>query len=516
MKKKIALHINNFAEWTVIIILLVVCCFLTITSLFYHFEEHTSTIIKDNPLISLFAVFLFLAIIGLLSRLLLSVYRRFPYLDKVLLVITLFWVCGFSYVFVIGAKTLPCSDAKSVYDIAVRMYNGDMGAVVPTGSYLSLWPFQTGMIFIFEKLMRIFNTTDSMMLQYWNIFYIGLAVLSGYGFIQMITNRLEAILSYFLLAGTFFPVFLYATSIYGDVPALSLMMFSCWMFLASKRATSLFQKIVFWAFTMGGAVLACTYRRNCLIYVIALVIVCSVKLIQFIDWSIILPITLTVILSFSSTTITQKYYEYYAKNECGPGVPAIAYIAMGMQEGVAAPGFWNGYHANLYMETGYDYEETAETSKASIRDSLSRFKEDPLYMIDFYYKKLLCQWTEPTFASFAGVDELYEPDRSSFALDILYGKCHYYLVDSMNIHQSIVYVLSLFAFIYLLIVKKSKQHLELYHYVLAITIIGGFLFTMIWEGGSRYPLPYLFFLIPYASMVVPSIMDKLTKKRMEK
>lgn len=321
MKKKIALHINNFAEWTVIIILLVVCCFLTITSLFYHFEEHTSTIIKDNPLISLFAVFLFLAIIGLLSRLLLSVYRRFPYLDKVLLVITLSWVCGFSYVFVIGAKTLPCSDAKSVYDIAVRMYNGDMGAVVPTGSYLSFHLWRCSCPIPYDvQLLDVFGVQAS----------------------------------YFIIP------------------------------------------------------------EDCLL------------------------------------------------------------------------GFHNG------------------RSRFSVH--LSQKLSD----------KLLCQWTEPTFASFSDVDELYEPDRSSFALDILYGKCHYYLVDSMNIHQSIVYVLSLFAFIYLLIVKKSKQHLELYHYVLAITIIGGFLFTMIWEGGSRYPLPYLFFLIPYASMVVPSIMDKLTKKRMEK
>lgn len=149
MKSKITSCINNFAEWTVIIILLVISCFLTITSFLYHFEEHTSSVLFDNIFTSLLAIAIFLALVLLLSRLLNPVYKLFSHIDKILLVITLLWVCCFSYFFVIGAKTLPCSDAKSVYDIAVRMYNGDIGAVVPTGSYLSLWPFQTGLIFIF-------------------------------------------------------------------------------------------------------------------------------------------------------------------------------------------------------------------------------------------------------------------------------------------------------------------------------------------------------------------------------
>ena len=493
MKSKITSCINNFAEWTVIIILLVISCFLTITSFLYHFEEHTSSVLFDNIFTSLLAIAIFLALVLLLSRLLNPVYKLFSHIDKLLLVITLLWVCCFSYFFVIGAKTLPCSDAKSVYDIAVRMYNGDIGAVVPTGSYLSLWPFQTGLIFIFEKLMRIFHTTEPAMLQYWNIFYIVLAVLSGYGFIRTITNRLEAIISYLLLAGTFFPLFLYATEIYGDIPAVSLITFSGWMILAANQASKTFPKVIYWIFAMGASILSCTYRRNCLIYIIALLMVIFLNMIRKFNWRVLIPTILIAVLSVSSTTITQKYYEYYAKNECGSGVPAIAYIAMGMQEGVAAPGFWNGYHANLYMQTGYNYEETVEASKASIQTSMSAFTEDPLYMLTFYYKKLLCQWTEPTYASFTSVDELYEENRSEFALDILYGKSHNYLVEYMNVHQSIVYALSLLAFIHLALIKKREKHLEMQHYILAITVIGGFLFSIIWEGGSRYPLPYFSF-----------------------
>lgn len=148
--------------------------------------------------------------------------------------------------------------------------------------------------------------------------------------------------------------------------------------------------------------------------------------------------------------------------------------------------FWNGYHANLYMQTGYNYEETVEASKASIQTSMSAFTEDPLYMLTFYYKKLLCQWTEPTYASFTSVDELYEENRSEFALDILYGKSHNYLVEYMNVHQSIVYALSLLAFIHLALIKKREKHLEMQHYILAITVIGGFLFSIIWEGDIHY------------------------------
>ena len=53
--------------------------------------------------------------------------------------------------------------------------------------------------------------------------------------------------------------------------------------------------------------------------------------------------------------LPRKFYECRAKNTMGEGVPAIAYIAMGMQwEEGRSPGGWNGYHSDLFMECSYD------------------------------------------------------------------------------------------------------------------------------------------------------------------
>ena len=138
MYHKIVSKLDSIAQWTVLLIATAVLCLVTVMSFLYCFDGRNTKLNPDNPWMNLLAVILFFGLVWGLGKILNPLYQKAPYLDKILLMITVIWACTFSYCFVTGAKVLPSSDAKSVYDIAVWMTEGNMRAVVPQGSYLSL------------------------------------------------------------------------------------------------------------------------------------------------------------------------------------------------------------------------------------------------------------------------------------------------------------------------------------------------------------------------------------------
>ncbi|MBO4980291.1 MAG: hypothetical protein J6C84_00115 [Lachnospiraceae bacterium] len=81
------------------------------------------------------------------------------FLSALFLALTLVFVGAFSWSYVTETLIWPGSDARACFDIALRFYESEFGAVTPEGSYLSLWPFQTGLIFLLEKCMRLFGNT---------------------------------------------------------------------------------------------------------------------------------------------------------------------------------------------------------------------------------------------------------------------------------------------------------------------------------------------------------------------
>lgn len=499
MWQKAGMKIRNIAEWVILVMAGMILCYITVVSFLYHFDGVNSVPLSGNTVAVVGAVLLMGVVVFLVTKLLTPLQKRFPYVDRLLLVLVVLWSCGFSLAFVNGAKVLPDSDARSVYDIAVRMFQGDMGAVVPTGSYLSICPYQTGLIFLFEKIMRLCGYTDPMILQYCNVIYVAVAVVSGYGILQCLTKRLEVIVGYLLFIGGFFPMFLYTTLVYGDLPSMALILFSSWMFLLLEKSQKGKLCLVYGVLGMGASILACTYRRNSLIYVIALVAICVVRLLMKNNWRLMAWVAVTAILSLLSTTFTQKYYEFYAQNECGPGIPSIAYVAMGMQEGVAAPGFWNGFHSNTYMSTGYDFEETTRISKEAIAQSLETFREQPDYMAQFYFLKTTCQWADASYGCFNHVEKLYLEDRSEWALSIMHGEKHAPLLEWMDWYQSIIYFYALVAVVDAIAQRVRGRHLNLFSCVPLVTVIGGFLFSILWEASAKYTIPYMLCLIPVAA-----------------
>lgn len=144
----------------------------------------------------------------------------------------------FSTWWIIHSANLPQSDAKSVYDIAVRAKNHDLLAIAPTGSYMSLWPFQSGLVLFFEIILRWIPGSDEMTIQWMYLPFIALSLVSGYMVVKRVFFSVRTRIFWCLLMLFCFPYYLHINNMYGEIPSISLSLLVLWMLLEYYRKPS--------------------------------------------------------------------------------------------------------------------------------------------------------------------------------------------------------------------------------------------------------------------------------------
>lgn len=399
--------------------------------------------------------------------------------------------------------SLPSGDGKCVYEIAVRIINHDLTPIAPAGSYMSLWPFQSGLLLYMETILRLIPKVSVM--QWINLFFVAITEISGYFFVKRCFNSVRTANFWCLLMGTCFPYFFYVNFVYGDVPSVGFLFFSAWMFAEYVHT----DKLLYGIFAVLSAAGAVTVKSNSLIFVLASVLIFVVLSMLQKKNKHIAVIALLIVSTVAASKLPQKIYEYRADNIMGEGVPAVAYMAMGLQDdGSSKPGWWNGYHSDLMMEYNYDSERVAEVSLQSLEASIVYMARHPQYAMDFFGRKLISQWCDQNFSCFYSTKNLWESNRTEIAWSIYEGQWNVRILAFMNWHQSIVYIGG-FLFVFAALVRWMKRvkyktnteasALNLWKLIFAVTVIGGFLFSVIWEGGSRYVFPYFVMLLPYAA-----------------
>lgn len=246
-----------------------------------------------------------------------------------------------------NSVNLPQSDAKSVYDIAYRAKNHDLLPVAPTGSYMSLWPFQSGLVLFFEMILRLIPNAGEMTIQWFYLPFMALSLISGYMVVKKSFSSVRTSLLWCILMSLCFPYFFHINNMYGEIPSIALSLFTLWMLLEYSAKPS-WLKLLSAGLGLAAAV---AIRKNTLIFVIACVLVWLAVFVKEKRIHILLLLSVLISAAVSGIILPQKFYEYRARNIMGKGVPAVAYIAMGLQwdEG-RSPGGWNGYHQSLvYM-----------------------------------------------------------------------------------------------------------------------------------------------------------------------
>ncbi len=293
-------------------------------------------------------------------------------------------------------------------------------------------------------------------------------------------------------------IFLYTTFLYGITLGLALSLAAfLFLLLYFKKEKMIYALLAM--FLMGEAILV---KSNYSIFLIAIVIFLCYKALEFKKLKLaVFAIAFIVISRLMSCTLV-SLYEFRSGMEISSGMPKTLYIAMGMQEGERAEGWFNNYNMGTFVNSGCDIVKCDEIAKEAIQESVQKFLNTPAYVLRFYTKKIVSQWNEPTYEAL-WINRHHKGEFSKIVQSIYDGKLYTFLYEYMNVYQSLVYIM---VFVCVLIRRKSWKMQQL---VLLLVVLGGFFFHILWEAKSQYIYPYFVMLIPYAAVGMSEYLDIL-------
>lgn len=390
----------------------------------------------------------------------------------------------------------PVGDQLNTTAGAVYARAGDY-SMFQKGGYIGLYEQQKGFLFLYEIFFSLFGDFRYDIAAWFHLGFGIITLIAGYSFLKIIAKKSLYRILYCGCMVFCLPYLLYLPFIYGDLPSICFSMVLFWALAAYEQKL---QKRYVAAAAVAGA-LALLVRMNIWIVLIAVAIGMLLLALKRGSTKPILA-GLCVLLAAGGIVKAVDYmYEYRSGYESGVGMPAILWMAMGLQETEGIPGVYNHYQQDVFGDCGFDSKAAVEIAKEDIAESLRDMRENPEYAKDFFLTKVRMQWLEPLFESLYATNTFSnKKEIPAWVPELYYGKFHNHVWQFANYYQSMIY-LACFAFTAVGIIKKGKTPIEgCIGWIPFIAVLGGFLFSIIWESQCRYVLPYYLFLILYAPM----------------
>ncbi len=402
------------------------------------------------------------------------------------------WIAVVGCVYLWEHPYYPVGDQNNIITAAKLAAQGDYSVFLP-GGLIGLCPQNRGMVFMYELLYRISGDNCYRVGAFIHIVYILAAMLAGYFFLKNSFSTVICRIIYCALMMLCIPLILYLPYNYGDLGAICFSMIIFWAL--SEYEKQLRRRYVL--ISMLAAAMALLFRMNTWIVLIAAAIGLILIAIQKKSIRPLIAALCIALAAEGAVLGVAKIYEYRSGIESGRGIPSILYIAMGLQETDRQPGVYNHYHQTVWVDSDFDAAEATETALENIAENIEKFSSDHGYAKYFFKKKLRMQWIEPTFEAFYATNSV--PDGVVAPLwinELYYGQFHDIVWKSANYYQSVVYLAMLFAALAILF-GRFKDMPRMAAVIPMTAVVGGFLFSIIWESQSRYVLPYYVFLIMY-------------------
>lgn len=423
----------------------------------------------------------------------------------------LFIAMGICAIWILFTGFWPSSDQRLVFESAQAFLMGDYSPWAPEGyrysrdlgvlGYAYTYPSQNGLILFFAAIAFVFRDMTPYVLQFLNIFFL----FAGNIFIGRLFRELlgeKSMKGTELLMIAFLPLTFYITFVYGTIPGFacsSAAMYYEYRFLKTGRWRLLFSS----AFLICGATIL---KSNYLIVLVAMVIyllTCSLfrKKLRFF-WAA----ALMLFLYMGSGRAVNLYLETTIGVPIEDGIPMLAWVEMGLQEGSRAPGWYNGYNVRVFSQNESHPAATLAAVKEDFKETLQEFAENPREAGEFFIKKAASIWAEPTFQSLwiqeIKGDSWLTPGFTESLFD-KGGILNRIYVAFYDYAQTLVYVGAL---LFLILRRKSITWPQL---MPAVIFIGGFLFHMVWEAKGQYSVCYFMMLIPYAVIGLKELVIKI-------
>lgn len=420
-----------------------------------------------------------------------------------LTVFMVFFLAFFSFQWIFSADRMPAADQLYCYQVANGFKNGTYIAL-EKGNYLETYPQQLGLVALLELIFSIAGSSNYFAFEVFSALSVPCIAFLGYRIVREITDDFAVSVCYCLLMTGCLPLVFYTSFIYGEIPSLLFSLLGVFFALRYRNKRSILYLI--------GVVLsfatAFLVRKNAIIIVIAFFLTALLWSFKNKDKKMLLTALLAMIIPFLAFWGLQQIYEVRSGIQKSSGEPFSAVIVIGLEEFEGRFGWHYGRRdTDIYAECGYDIKATDAVCKRIIGDRLQHFIDHPAYAVHFFKQKQLSQWNEPLYQSYFFSQNYSEdtiPKEGSF---LFWLKGHFFLLLSFcDKIQLILYFGMLLYFV--LAIKKDSDMLQ---HVLPVMMIGGFLFSMIWEAKARYILPYYIAMFPMAGIGYQQLLLKLSE-----
>lgn len=475
--------------------------FLTLYSWRYTVKVITDTealtVEKDSILLSLLTVMLVMFFAGGVLRLTKRLNeRRIHGLAAAGAVL----VTAFLFFLVRSGDNFPMTDQQAVYYAAVNLYQDHLEPI-QSYIYFNIYPFQLKLAAVFAWIFRITGDSSPQVLQYVNALCTGLTLYGGFRITRELFHRGQAECLYLLCSISFLPIYLYTQFVYGEVIGICAASYGIWIYLVlnregeDRRALAGKQRLhrgILWLLLALLLFLGVLVRTSTLIIWIAMVILEVLQIMKNRKAGRLFGMFAAGLVIWAGQTLFTAYLEARVQTNLHEGTPASLWISMGMQEDAAdtmGPGGYSGYNWYLFHDCELDPERASAAAMEDIRARFEYWAGEPGKMAAFFKEKQLCQWNEPSYCVFAMTRDV----RGRWWVKSLYdGSRHAFLYQLMNRYQAGIYFLILAGFLALLVKKEAAEC-----YLPGLILVGGFLFTAIWEAKSRYAYPYVVLAMPH-------------------
>lgn len=399
--------------------------------------------------------------------------------------ILLLVIFGVSLLWVIMTRYTPRSDQMAIYAGTKGLRTGDYSLFMD-GGYFMKNPQQFGLVLIYYLWSIPFGYANVLPFQILNV----LAIVLLYKKLGDICTHLwgdgKLSKAVTILGILFYPLVMYATFIYGTILSLAFAIaaldYEIRFFDGGNKAYALISLLL--------SVVAVFAKANSMIFVIGMLIYALFECLKEIKGAKICYLTALAIVLLLSLKGPVMIEQKITGVSDGTAISSWAYMAMGLQEGPRANGWFNNYNYETYVNDAGNTQKDQAIHEVTTR--CKEFVSNPAYAREFFLTKLASQWNNPTFEAY-WVNQVCDTDieQSNLIVDIMSNKGTDRAYGYLDAFMMLVFVGALLFF-------WINDDANIKDITLATIFIGGFLFHIVWEAKGQYTMPYFLLLFPYA------------------
>lgn len=432
--------------------------------------------------------------------------KHFDFFAKVNIRVLEFVLAGFAavigFIWIFSVTSVPAADSYNIFEAATKAAQNDYTPFINGAdfynkdfyggySYFNFYPFQLGFVFFCELIYRIFGVDSSLPVQVINVLCVSAAYYAIARISALLFKRKSVeFITILLLAACIQPILL-CTFVYGNIIGMCCALWAS-LFLIKYMQGGGYLNLIPCGLLL---VLSTLVKYNNMIYLIAFTIMLIVHTIKERKWqSIAFALAICVSVVGASNLVIMSY-ENRAGVDLPSGVSQVMYLDMGLTESYMAPGWYTRTGLETYLNNNFDKDAAEAQAWADIDSKLENFS-DADYALDFFSKKIVSQWNEPTFESiWVSKVKSHEYELGAIGTAVYDKSLGQFLELHFNFYVQILYILFA-AGIYIMFIRKK---LDVCTVLLPLVILGGFSYHLLFEGKSQYVLTYIPLLIPTAA-----------------